>query len=235
MRCDAAILEEFDTNMGEYYMGEIVQKCLSGPEGECAAVRFCRVIADAEKRYAVVMNLRGAVLPALFKAYPHGALEEFLPRVGSPSYLAEALVGHDEDDRRENPLGKIPPEVQLDWCRQNPESNFDRAAACVPFRADIKDESCVAWHPLAAVLVVNSPDPGRIIRRIAERFDPMGGWGGSIAAAVERNGQLLDCLPIPLTPGLETVVVAVRLKVQAAAKRWRDWAERDQQEGQDFE
>lgn len=235
MLCDVSILETVDPNMGDYYIGQIVDKCLQGADGTQAAVNFCRTIAAAEEHYSVVMHLRNSTLSSLFKAYPHIALEELLPRTDGRSYLPDALVGRDEDDQRESPLRDITEEVLLAWCSQSPEENYDRAASCVPFRVEQQAGQPIAWHPLAAALLRHAPDPSRILRRFADRFDPMGGWGEQTASVIESNGQLLDSLPVPMLPPLLQVVAEAKLEVQAAAQRWRAWAQRDREADRGFE
>jgi hypothetical protein len=88
---------------------------------------------------------------------------------------------------------RIPTDVLLGWCQEDPVPRYSLAASIITFwrRPELSDSP--VWSDQAEALLAGAPDPNTVLAVFIGRFWPRT-WSGSRAAVVEANSKLLDSL-----------------------------------------
>lgn len=171
----------------DYDLAEIATVCLAekGYEKEvkeicdnmCEAIVSNRVYGSNLKKFMAVLSEKQ---PAIF-------LESFLGNT-EINGLIKSRIFLFYLERNESPLNKVPDEILIGWCEQDPENHYSLIADTIqPFEKSSETEHLV-WRKIVYSLFENAPDLKSILDNLA----------GSIRPTI-WNGSRVDILKTRLT------------------------------------
>lgn len=180
--------EDFDFNLSQ-----LVKKCLLQLEGEKPVRGFLRNLLAG---VGVTRPSTAPALPETLKCiaarWPRVVLDEL---IGSPTsddwpfvaaHLGKSLRGGKF-------ISEIDEGVLVDWCNEEPEMRFERAAALVDPICRTDKTSPLSWAPQAMALVRNAPEPRKVLNAYASNFRPMC-WSGSLASILASKRVVVQAL-----------------------------------------
>lgn len=214
----------------EYQIVELIKLCFGSDQASDAAQEFAEKLRRAIEARETYSFENTHILRSLLKVQPRAVLEgmfgdtkEDKPCIG--------LFDHIE----ENPLDEVDPQVLLEWCKQSPKSRYYFMAYVISFAHRPGQNGPLDWSDQAKMFLANATNTRKILEIFIDRFRP-NVWGGSRAAQIEANAQLLDSLRQFIPAELMPFVSQSQSQLYAEIAEERTWeTKRDKAKDQRFE
>lgn len=211
----------------------IAKVCLTSPAGEIFATQLStKIRADIQSGKIFGFEDQG-MLRLLFEHQPLKALDSLFGQSA-----VDRLGFDDISDEMDHTcaMDAIPAEVLVNWCWQEPDEHFPLAATLIAFATPAGDDKQLAWAPQARALLMAAPSPERVLGIFIERFNPTGGWSGSLAAVLQKNASLLDRLDGLVPDTLQPFIAQAKAELARAIQaRFVEEARRERRERERFE
>lgn len=175
------------------------------------------------------------VVRAIAKTHPEVFLEELtVEEKTSRRGISLHVLEHDDEDR-ENPVALVPRDTLLAWCRKN-ERHYQMAADVAPIFRRPDEKAALEWTELALQLLDSAPDRIEIVNRFIGRFQPRGGWSGSLASILEERVKLLAQFRDHADFKFSQHVRAEEIRLQKLIEDTRRWeTQQDKSQDERFE
>lgn len=175
-----------------YHLNELVEHCLTGPDGSPVAYEMCQRVKESLARKHFADSETTSVLGILLAVQPTVTLNALFPLGTAPDDNI-CLIRYQTYGRGGLAFENVPEQVLLEWCEQDRGFRYSlMASAIFPFQIEAKTE-VRRWTKVALGLLEQAPDRVEVLRRYIDKFQPMG-WSGSQVPPWEANVKLLDSL-----------------------------------------
>lgn len=175
-------------------LGQIVEASFDKPEYEQEARTFCKRILAAIKAYQIYAMEIGDVIEALTTVNPLAVLDILVEEAAEDEEFGRALF-EDLRSNRPCPLDSIAPDVWLGWAAARPETRFVYLAQVMRFSQGKDDEaSSKGWSAASEQIINVAPDPAKVLNIFMDRFEPRGGWVGSLADIMASRTPMIEVL-----------------------------------------
>lgn len=175
----------------DFYIGQIIIKCLRGPDSAETAAGLCERLSNAAELSYRSHYEHQATLEALFEVQPEVALNcLILNRRASnrPSTILE------HDGYSESAIVRAGEDSLLAWARKEPLARFPALCEALPIIITPRSSGDMYLSPTFLTLLTDAPDKLACLGNFYDRVRPKGGWSGSLAATLEARGDLLKQL-----------------------------------------
>ena len=204
-----------------HMLGQIVEASFDKPEYENEARAFCTQLLQAIKGYEILAMDFGDVLEALTKRNPLAVLD-ILVEQAAEDEDARTLF-QDARPNRPCPLDSIPPDLWLGWAAAKPEARFVYLAQVIRFSQGNDDDAATGWSAVAEQLINAAPDPAKVLDMFLHRFQPTGGWVGSLANTMASRGPMIEALTLHPRPEIAVWAKENVAKFSDRIARMREW------------
>lgn len=218
----------------DHALATVAKQCLAGQDTSPIAVAIMTRMKSALTVYETTLSYNKELLEALLAAQPAAVLDAFFEDdwTNQQRYAIEFSL---HSRHSTNPADAIHCEALIDWCEGDRERRYQLAASFVTFACRPEEQGRLAWSEQAQALLISAPDPRTVLEMFIERFRPRS-WGGSRAALMEANAQLLDSLESLIPGHLNPFVAEAKAKLaqEIESARQRE-TERDRVKDERFE
>jgi hypothetical protein len=170
-------------SLGDYGVGEVVQVCLAGPDGEVTARAVCRRVREGLDSYAMSAYQIGYLLKALFAVQPAIALDTFL--LGDETDIEIRL-------ERRSPLNEMDVAVLREWADIDPETRYPLVGRLLSMFETNGLDDVVGLSSRFVDLLEHAPNRAAFLGD-GSRLYPSG-WAGSLADVLEKRRAMLEPL-----------------------------------------
>lgn len=170
----------------DYSVGLIIQRCLTGPEGEGAARHLCWNIRSRFEACKVSMHDVKHLLEGLFSVQPTVALDELLIAEHTIPLSTMRAIRFGNSF----PVDKIPENILTDWADQDAEFRYKLLSQEVGI-FNGKDEGALSISPIYLSLLTKAPDKSQFLGNYRAHFYPRSSWSGSLADILIRRRDIL--------------------------------------------
>ena len=190
------VVEAFDfkqkSSHDAHSLGEVIQACLSGPEGVFAVERTMERLKTLHSNHEISFIEENEILGALLVAQPRATLSTlFTSESSKEDRTLYKLFGH--YDLLGSPFDRVPPTLLLSWCDEDAAARYPLIASQISAFNKNHNSNERQWNSTALALLERAPDRIEVLKCYIDQFCPMS-WSGSRAAIWEANAQLLDTL-----------------------------------------
>jgi hypothetical protein len=184
----------------DHYLGNVLETCLSGPDGIGITRTICERFKAAVKQGTLYGFYRGDLIRALLKVHPSTVLDVFLAGDDSARDLGMQMMRNFDSARNGTAISGVPAEEILAWCNVQPTLRFPRIAALIdPFHEE--STGTVRWSAIAQRLLAEAPEPVRVLEQFVMRIEPFT-YSGSRAAVISKRLELLRQLEMDSDPSV---------------------------------
>jgi hypothetical protein len=176
----------------DHRLEDIAKACLRDGDGAVVAAQLCTRLKDAIAVHQTSAIYHDDLLAGIFTAQPVVALDAFMG--GTEQERARGMRIVEYASGRRPLLGMVPDDILVAWCEQDAGVRYLALAEHIVAWRRTRDNAPPEWTRLAFKFLANAPDPPAVLRRFIRGFDPMGGFVGTRASAIEDNTLLLDQL-----------------------------------------
>jgi hypothetical protein len=215
---------EFGQNSSRlgHMLGQIVEASFDKPEYEHEARAFCGRILAAIKAYRLYAMDIGDVIEALTKVNPLAVLDILVEQAVEDEDVGRAPFEALRSNRP-CPLDSIAPDVWLGWAAAKPGTRFAYVAQVIGFSQGIDDEVSKGWSAAAEQIINAAPDPAKVLNVFMERFEPTGGWVGSLADIMASRSPMIEALTHHRRPEVAAWANENIAKFNDRIARKREW------------
>jgi hypothetical protein len=218
----------------EHHLGNIVEFAFSETAAHDEAFNALTRLIQIERSSAQPLARRlGNILLPFFKHCPMEALEACYIRDNDGNYnTAVRILANSLDRLGDTPVGAVPANLLIEWCKLSPRDRFAFAArTCKLFEKsrpeEFGDESSVSISSTAQSVLLNAPDKKNVLDIFINRFRP-NAWSGSLATIMRRRLQLLD----HLNPAADE---ELQIFIEETKQRFSKVVASEEQQEQDWE
>lgn len=206
----------------DFALGTLVERCLSGPEGEESARALLTILRAGLTDYTISTYDFEDLILGLFKVQPLAALDALVDGDSEDTLtFVRARNLEATDEGQHNPLANVPAETLLGWCRAGSSRRWIQLASVVPALASANDGK-LRWTDIALDLIKQSPEPNQVIGELLGRLSPTS-WGGSRAEIMSARMHLFDGLESMMTGDTREKLKLQRANFEEQIARERQW------------
>ncbi|GJL72923.1 MAG: hypothetical protein NMNS01_21220 [Nitrosomonas sp.] len=174
----------------DYDLAEIATVCLAEKSCEKEVKEICDNMCEAIANYRVNGSSTKKFMTVLSEKQPTIFLESFLGNTEIIGSMKNKIFLF-YIERSENPLNKVPDEILIEWCEQDPENHYPLIADTIqPFEKSRETEHLV-WKKIVYSLFANAPDLQSILDNLADSTQPTI-WNGSRADILKTRLTLFE-------------------------------------------
>ena len=173
----------------DYALANIAARSLGGSYGAATAKVLAKNLANAiftDRTYASdyirLLNKLAEIQPKIF-------LDKFLGREDAKQAQLERLFLR-VLVRGKNPMSKIPDDMIIAWCEEDPSSRYENATYVIDAFGKSRKTGKYEWRLIVNTILSKAPEPGRIVEQLGWMLRPST-WSGSLADILEERSVLL--------------------------------------------
>ena len=173
----------------DYALANIAARSLGGSYGAATANVLAKNLANAiftDRTYASdyirLLNKLAEIQPKIF-------LDKFLGREDAKQAQLERLFLR-VLVRGKNPMSKIPDDMIIAWCEEDPSSRYEIATYVIDAFGKSRKTGKYEWRLIVNTILSKAPEPGRIVEQLGWMLRPST-WSGSLAGILEERSVLL--------------------------------------------
>jgi hypothetical protein len=213
----------------DYRLGIISKSCLKGPDGADATYALCLRFKGAIRTRQTHPSYHADFVCSMIASQRRAALDGLCG--GGPKELAAGLsILESIREFRQNPTDRIPEEVLLSWCDQEPAERYPAIARVIRIATRKADAAPMEWTPVARHLLDRAPDRVAVLEQYVRQFGHI--WAGAKLDDIESRVRMLDEYRTHEDPGVAAfatsegarlgAAIATARRQEAASARERD-------------
>lgn len=199
----------------DYELAQIANICVRGQEATQSAKDLCQRLVEGFQKHQISSFYYPQLLRQLAEIQSYIFLDTF---IGKDEYMFRRMTFGDLE-RADSPVNKIPENILIDWCEQDPKTRFPLVVSSMQMYSKDSDE--LRWHPILQTIFEKSLNIKVVLSQLENEIYPMS-WSGSRADAMAKRFALFTQLFEHPNPEIRDWAISQNQKLEVAVQAERE-------------